>query len=789
MLKNLIKIAIRNILKEKGYSVLNILGLAIGITSSIFLLLYVMDELSYDMHHEKADQIYRLNSHITEPTKSFTWSSSQPPAGPGLTEEFPVIENYVRFNSRGRTLLKFKDKEIYREDVYGVDSTIFEIFTHKFIEGNPSGALDAPNEVVLTKSLAITLFGSEPALGKLINSSGDNVYEVCGVIEDVPLNSHLTFDALFSLDKRVKEADSWGGFYVRTYYLLPKGYDIAKLNEQMPKMYDKYMKDIFEEMGINISYEFQSLKSIHLYSEIEGEAGGDIRYIYIFIAVAIFMLLIASINYTNLATARSIYRAKEVGIRKVMGSLRKQLIIQFLTESIVLTVTAALLSMLLLALGLPFFNEVAGKQIGLGYLLQNNLPFTIVGIILLLGLIGGSYPAFVLSSFEPVKVLKGKLSAKGGNANFRKVLVVLQFSISLGMLVCTKIIYDQLNYMQNKDLGYDREQVMTFRLPNGQTQKYNVFRNSLSEKKGIISVSAASGIAGNLGSRNIFSLEGENGMEDIAVKPFAFNETYMETMGMQIVQGRGFSIDYPADTSQSVLVNEALVKRMNWDNPIGKKVIYGDREEAEPSQVVGVVKDFHPVSLYEKIEPMVMIYRREVPVIHLKLRADEVKSSVTAIETTYKEIFAGVPFEYDFMDQQFLSDYEADINRGRIFTTFAILTIVIACLGLLGLASYTAEHRAKEISIRKVVGATVSEVVLMVSKDFVLLVFLSLFIAFPVAWFFMDQWLEIFAYRTEIKPLSFIIAAIITLGITIVTVSYHTLRAASANPVKTLKSE
>jgi len=789
MLKNLIKISIRNILKEKGYSVLNILGLAIGITSSIFLLLYVMDELSYDMYHEKADQIYRLNSHISEPTKSFIWNVAQPPAGPGLTEEFPVIENYTRLFGRGRTLFKVDDKEIYQRQIYGADSTFFDLFTYKFLEGNPETALVGVNSLVLTKSLSIALFGEEPALDKLVAGAGDNTYKVTAVIEDVPLNSHLRFNALFSLDERERNADGWGGFYVYTYYLLPKNYDIAELNAQMPAMYDKYMKEIFEEIGIDIQYEFQPLSKIHLYSETEGEAGGDIRYIYIFIAVAIFMLLIASINYTNLATARSVYRAKEVGIRKVMGSLRKQLIIQFLSESIVLTFIAMMISFVFFAVALPYFNEVAGKEISLTYLFQNNLPIVLLAIVLVLGLLGGSYPAFMLSSFQPVQVLKGKVSSKGGKAAFRKILVVLQFSISLGMLVCTKIVYDQLAYMQSKDLGYDQSQVMSFYLPRGQSDKYEVLQNSLSQYQSIEKIGNASQIAGNIDGRQITALEGENGMEEIAVKRFVFNESYMETMGMQIVEGRGFSLDYPADTLQSVLVNEALVKRMSWKEALGKKVTINTREEEHTAQVVGVVKDFHPVSLYEKIEPMVMYYNKNMPAVHIKVSAENIPQAIADIEKTFKEIFPGRPFEYDFLDQDFLSNYETDINRGKIFTTFAFLTMIIACLGLLGLASYTAEQRAKEIGIRKVIGAKVTEIIFMVSRDFVLLVALSLLVAFPISWYFMDQWLEVFAYRTEIKPLSFVIAAVLTLVITIVTVSYHTFRAATTNPVKVLKSE
>ncbi|MEM1137844.1 MAG: ABC transporter permease [Bacteroidota bacterium] len=793
MLKNLIKIALRNIIKEKSYSIINVLGLAIGITSAIFLMLYVMDELSYDRFHENAERIYRLNSNITEPNKSFNWSVAQPPAGPVLTDEYPVIENYTRFFPMGRTLLNYDEKNIYEEDLYAVDSTVFDLFTFSFLEGDPKNALNKHNALLITKELAIKLFGDGLAMGKLIGSENNKTYEITGVIKDIPKNSHLQFNALTSLNEQQRNADGWGGFYVTTYFLLPENYNIAELNTQLPAMYTKYMENIFGEMDIDIQYELQKVIDIHLYSNIEGDGGGDISYIYIFSIVAVFMMLIACINYMNLSTARSVQRAKEVGIRKVMGSLRSHLIVQFLSESVILSFIALLISILLIYMGLPFFNEVSGKEIAFTSIFTGFFPYSIFGLALIAGILGGSYPALIISSFQPATVLKGKVVSGKSNIAFRKVLVILQFSISLIMVVCTKIVYDQLNFLQGKDLGYNREQVMVFDLPQVPlNSKYEVFKNELVKQPSVLNVGTGSDVAGRIRGRVIVNIETNEGMNELAIKPFGADHDLLNVMEIAIVAGRNFSEDIKADTTNGVLVNETLVKLLKWDNPLGKKVRInggGDEEEPEYAQVIGVVKDFHPVSLYEKIEPLVVFYRLNNPTIHLKMKAESVAQTIDGIKDTWKEIFPGIPFEYEFLDQEFLSAYEADVNRGKIFTTFAVLTILIACLGLLGLASYTAENRTKEIGIRKVIGANVGNIVLMISKDFIILILISMVVAFPLAWYFMGSWLEIFAYRTEIKWISFVIAALLTLCITLFTVSYHTIRAAIRNPVQSLRAD
>jgi putative ABC transport system permease protein len=520
MLKNYLKLAFRNLVKDKFYSLINILGLTIGVTCGMLLFLYVADELSYDRYHQKASRIYRIVSYIREPDKVNKWVSTQPPLVKTLKQDYPFVENYVRFFSNGRMMFRQGERQFYEEDVYAADSTVFDVFTYNFIEGNPK-ALQQPGSVVLTRRVAERFFGKSPALGQILQTNDSTSYKVTGVIEDVPKNSHFTFNALVSLDQNQRNADGWGGFYINSYLLLSENADLKKLEAGFPGLYEKYMSGIFKRMGIHITYQMQPLTSIHLHSKFDGESNGDIGYVYTFSAVAFFMLLIASINYMNLATAQSARRAKEVGLRKVMGSLKGALIRQFLTESILITLISLVASLILVALLLPFFNNVSGKAISYMQLLSPQFIIIALSVVVFTGLVSGSYPAFYLSSFEPANVLKGTFKARGGGF-FRKALVVTQFSISLIMLICTWIVYQQLNYMRNKDMGYDREQVLTIDYQNNQPKdKYNAFRKELLDNPNIQSVASASAPVSNIGGRIIFNVESNKGMKEIEFKPTA----------------------------------------------------------------------------------------------------------------------------------------------------------------------------------------------------------------------------------------------------------------------------
>ncbi len=795
MLRNYFKIAWRKLQKDKFYSLLNILGLTIGITCGLLLLLYVTDELSYDRYHANADRIYRLASRIREPDKAFGWSSTQVPLAPTLQKDYPFVENFVRFFPYGRVLFRQGEKRFYEEDVYAADSTVFDVFSYPFVEGDPRTALDQPGSVVLSRTTAQKFFGSRSALGQSLQTNDTTFYKVTGVMEDVPKASHFTFNALISTGQNERsQATNWGGFNIYSFLVLPENFDLRVLESKFPQVYDKYVGPIFKPMGIKITYELQPLTSIHLHSKLEGEANGDIGYVYTFGAVGFFMLLIASINYMNLATARSAKRAKEVGLRKVMGSARSRLIGQFLTESVLMTVLALGVSLVLVAALLPFFNSVSGKQISFGQLLQPYFIGIALAIVAFTGFISGSYPAFYLSSFEPATVLKGSFNAKGGTF-FRKALVVTQFAISLVMLICTYIVYQQLRFMRNKDLGYNPQQVLTIDYQDRQPRaSYGALRNALLTNPRIRSVASASSATSNIGGRNIFTVESNEGMKEMGFRPMGIDYGYLKTMGMKVIAGRDFSEKIPADTLNAVLINEAVVARMGWKEPLGKKVRFGGNPQpgqpAPPlAHVVGVVRDFHQQSLYNPIEPMILLCRRANGVIHVKIDAQDKDKTLAFIGQKWRETYPDRLFEYSFLDQDFESAYRADELRGRIFTAFSGLTILIACLGLFGLATFTTEQRVKEIGVRKVLGASVANVVVLLSKDFTKLVLFSFPIAIPIAYFSMDRWLQHFPYKTDIEAWVFVAACLLTLLICWATVVYQSVKAAVANPVKSLRSE
>ncbi len=794
MIRNYLKIAWRNLRRDKFYSFINILGLTIGITCGLLLLLYVTDELSYDRYHEKAAQIHRVVAYIQEPDKVNKWVGTQPPIAKTLKAQYPSVENYVRFFPNGTTTFRRGEQRFAEEDVYSADSTVFDIFTYKFVAGDPKTALDAPGSVVLTRKLTQKFFGTTEALGQTLRTDDTTSYQVTGIIEDVPKNSHFRFNALLSLNSQQQQADGWGGFYVTSYVQLAKGTDPKTLEAKSPELYDQYMASIFKRMGINVAYRLQPIESIHLHSKYEGEANGDIGYVYTFSAVAFFMLLLASINYMNLATARSARRAKEVGLRKVMGSVRSALIGQFLSESVLMTTLALLASVMLVGLLLPFFNTVSGKEIELTQLLRPQFLLIALCIVVFTGFVSGSYPAFYLSSFAPASVLKGAFKGRGGSF-FRKALVVTQFSVSLVMLICTWIVFQQLNFMQNQDMGYDRDQVLTINYRDNQPRgRYEAFRRSLLNNPNIKKVATAGAPVSNIGGRVILGVESNTGMKDMAFKPTAIDHDYLTTMGMELVTGRDFSEKILSDTINSVLVNEAAVKRMGWKEPLGKKILLGglpqDGQDAPPTaQVVGVVKDFHQQSLYNPIEPLVMFYRPALPVTHIKIAGKEVEKTLAFIRQEWNATYPDKVFEYSFLDQDFESAYHNDVLRGQIFTTFSILTILIACLGLFGLATFTTEQRVKEIGVRKVLGASVSSVVVLLSRDFTKLVLFSFPIAIPIAYFSMRQWLQSFPYKTDIHVWVFVAACVLTLLICWATVIYQSVKAALTNPVKSLRSE
>jgi putative ABC transport system permease protein len=799
MLKNLLTIAFRNIRKDKTSSAINILGLTIGITCSLFLIMYILHELSYDRYHKNADNIYRVVTTIKEPDNEFTWAVAQIPLAEELRDNYPEVKNAVRFFGTGKTLYKNGDKQFVEEEFFLADSTVFEMFTYEFLQGDINTALDNPFSIVLTEKIAIKYFGdAAAALNQTLQNQQKEEFKVTGVIRDVPLNSHFRFDALISKSTRKDYQGSWGNFGIFTYIQLPPNYSVDKMHSSLQKIVKEKVNPIFEQFHISMKYDLQPITSIHLHSKIQDEAeeGGDITFIYIFGSVAVFMLLIASINYMNLSTARSTNRSKEVGIRKVMGSQRRQLVVQFLTETIVIAFISLVLSVALIWLLLPGFNTLANKELEFNYILTPEILLSLGAILLFTGILGGSYPAFYLSGFNPVQVLKGKLSSKGGSAFFRKILVVKQFAISVFMLICTLIVYDQLQFLRTKDLGFEKERLVRLTLNAPELrEKAPVFIDKLRQNPKISSVGQASNSPGQGIGKNLMKVEDNKGeMLDRGVDLFTADYDFVKTMGMTIVAGRDFSRDVTSDTTYAILVNEAMVRRMAWDDPIGKKFAFVDGDDSTPDiekKVVGVVKDYHQNSLYDAIEPLIIILDKRLSMVFVRTEEGDVRESVAAIESVWKEVFPNDPFEYSFLDQDFNSQYKADEKRSQIFTLFSGLTIVIACLGLFGLAAFTTEQRTKEIGIRKVVGAHVPGLVYLISKEFFLLVGIGLLIAFPLAWYFTSNWLESFAYRIDLKSEwgTFIISALIAMLITFVTVGFHVFKAATANPVRSLRDE
>lgn len=797
MLKNLLRVALRNFMRDKWYSLLNILGLTIGITFSVFLIFYIKDELSFDRYNEKADRIYRIASYVKEPEKdTMRWAIAPFPMATALSNDYPEVEEAVRiWGGGGKTMLKNGDLRFYEDKIFYTDSNYFRVFTQKIIEGDVRTALIAPKSIVLTQSLAIKYFGNNASyVGKTLEDANGDVYKVTAIIKDVPRNSHIIFNALISRSSLPADfANNWGGFGFYNYVLLKPNVNAAAFQKKLAPLYDKYLASIFAQFNIKMRFGLQPITSIHLHSDTtnEPEELGSMSYIYIFSAVAFFMLLIACINYMNLTTARSARRAKEIGIRKVTGSSKLQLISQFLVESTLTALLALLLSIGLIALFLPTFNTLSGKFISFSTLFQPDTLFILLAIILFVGIVGGSYPAFYLSKFNPVNVLKGNLSKGSSNVTLRRALVVVQFSISMIMLICTWVVYKQLEYLRSKDLGFNKEQVLTVSANSNKDLSSNIrsFKNEVRSNPHVVSVSTAQGVPGGGIPFNLFSIETKNGYTDKGVDVyFGVDEDFFKTLGIKIVKGRNFS-GFP-DTLRSIIVNENMAKEYGWgDNAIGKKVRYAGDTSNFYLEVIGVVHDFNQKSLYNPIAPLMFFYRPTNNIIQLKLNANNIDAGIASVERSWKKYFPDLPFAYTFLDQDFNSQYAADQKRGKIFTAFSILTILITCLGLLGLIAFTTEQRQKEISIRKVMGANITQIIPLVTRNFAALVGLSCFIAFPVAWYFMNNWLKIFPYNTGLSIMPFLLSAFAVLLITMLTVIFHTLRAAVANPVKALRNE
>jgi putative ABC transport system permease protein len=790
MITNIFKTALRHLRKHFGYSILNILGLTIGISSALFLIIYVSDEVSYDKYHEKADRIYRVESSITETDDHFDWNVAQIPFGPQVAADYPEVEAYVRFINMPRGLYKYEDKEYMEENFYYTDSTIFDIFTYRVIKGDVKIAVTEPNKIVLTETAAARYFGKDDPIGKTL-VSGDNSYEVTGVIKDVPRYSHFRFDALAARNNLPKQLGSWGNFGVFTYLLLPANLDVRQFENKIQDMYGRYMQSLFGPLNIKVKYVLYPLTRIHLYSTNahEPEPTGSITYVYIFAIVAVFLILIAAMNYMNLATARSVSRAREVGMRKVTGSRRGPLVLQFLIESVVFTIIALVLSLIIFSILLPKFNILAGKYFDLHILYSPVMVISLLCIILVTGVLGGSYPAFFLSGFSPLTVLKGEITQGSAGSLFRKILVIIQFTVSVTMIICTLVVFRQLNYLKNMDQGFDQKNVVTLQLTRNMSSKYLTFKQLLLEDPNIKSVAVTDTPVGEGSGKVLFNVETDQGMVQRGINYAVVDHDFIRTLGIKIKEGRDFQRDMPSDTTRGVIVNETFVRRMNWSEPLGKKVqFYGDSSIIN-ARVIGVMRDYHQTGMYNDIESLLLIYRLSSNFIYIRLGENENKQALSHIEAKWHEIFPDQPFTYAYLSDRFNNQFEADETRGFIFTLFTILAILIACLGLFGLASYTVEQRTKEVGIRKVFGADNGKIIELIARDFLVLVTISIIISFPSAWYFMNRWLENYVYRNDLGINVFFLAALLTVSLTFITISFKAYQASTINPAQSVRTE
>ncbi|MEM9918670.1 MAG: ABC transporter permease [Bacteroidota bacterium] len=801
MLRNYFLLTLRNIRRQPGYTLLNILGLTIGITSSLFILLFIIEETRFDSQHEKADRIYRISSDLTEPDDHFRWSVTQLPLANQLKEDCPEVESSVRLIPNGRTSLEYEDQFFYEEKVFYADSTLFDIFTLPLIQGNKSTALTAPRSVVLSERVAQKIFGKNDPMGKVLKTLQDTEYKVTGVFENMPNHSHLIAEVIFSSNTVPYFANpapnTWGGFNIYTYALLNKDNNKpAELAAKLPKIIETHVATIFDEFNIKVKYEVLPLRDIHLKSDFEHEPEptGQIGFLYIFGIVALLMLALACINYMNLSTARATKRATEVGIRKVLGSERWQLIAQFLSESIFFTTIALLISFALIPFLLPVFNETFGLQLSSDLLITTPILASLFGILAIVGVLGGSYPAFFLSAFKPITVLKGNLSRNGGNQRLRKVLVGIQFAITLFMLIGTGIIYDQMNYLRNKNLGFDKENVMVLTLPRRLSQeKFPILSQKLLANPKFIRIGSANNQLGGTPGKLLMNMENSQGsMEQFGVDHYGVDYNFFSTVNAQIVQGRDFDINLSTDSSSAVLVNESMVKRMAWDDPIGKRVQFGTEDTLQMFQVIGVVQDFHQQSLYEPISPLLFYPNQNNYALHARIQpenSEELAQIIAHANQSWKEVLPNSPFDFEFVDEAYMDLYEADQIRARIFTLFSVLMIFVACLGLLGLASFIAEQRTKEVGIRKILGAETPDIVFLLTKNFLFIVSMAAIPAFLLSWYFMKSWLQTFAYSTSLNFWLFLLAFLLVIIMVVITTGYHALRASSGNPVDSLRYE
>jgi len=802
MIRNYIKTAYRSLLKNKGFTFLNVLGLSVGLATCLLIVFYVVDELGYDKYNTKADRIYRFGVDAKLNGNAGVYATSEVNWKNILLTRFPEVEKVARlvdknglFLSPQKFYVRKNNGDILEKNIVFTESSLFDVFTLPMVDGSPSTALDEPNTAVVTESTAKKYFNKVNVVGQTLTINDSSTYKITGVIKDIPAQSQFNYDFFLSFSSRPEsKSTSWGYAGLHNYLLLKPGTDVKKLEKAITDIETKssFNPSTWTTGDNHLRMVLKPLLDIHLRdadSQYPLAKGGNIQYVYIFSLVAVFILLIACVNFMNLSTARSSNRAKEVGVRKVLGSARKYLIAQFLTESVMVTLTSAIIAVFLAWLLLPVFNQTAGKQLAItSHTLAWLLP-ALLAIVLVVGFLAGSYPAFYLSAFQPIEVLKGKIAAGFKGSFLRSFLVVFQFSISIFLIIGTLVIYNQLNYIHNKNLGFNRDHVLVIKNANVLGKEAKILKNNLKQLPGVVNATMSSyQPTGDEDLKTgLFPHQKIDIKEDILTEFWSVDEDYINTMGLQLTDGRNFSKNMSSDTA-AMIVNEAFVRKFGQKDPLNKNV-YRYSYGLQQYHIIGVVKDFNFASLKDNITPLAMIYDTDNGAISVKLQTTNLTGLMSQIKGHWKNLSPNQPFTYSFMNEDFDATYRVEERFGTMFISFSTLAIVIACLGLFGLAAYAAEQRNKEIGIRKVLGASVSGIVSMLSMDFIKLVLISIFIATPLAWWAMNKWLQDFAYRINIQWYTLALAGVVAILIAFVTISFQSIRAALSNPVDSLRSE
>jgi len=807
MIKNYLKTAVRNLFKHKGYTFINILGLAIGMTACLLILLFVRHELSYDGYHQNSDRIYRVAMAARWGGRDFDIAVVPAATAKTMVTDFPEVEDAVRFRQRGDYIVQYKDQSFREEKIVFTDTTFFKLFSIPLLQGDADSALTDPYSIVLSRKTAQKYFRDEDPLGKTLKLDIRYDCKVTGIFEEIPDNAHFHFDILLSMESIEESRDlSWGSQNFQTYILLRQDADPSALEAKFPEMLEKYMWPQFAQiLGITVDeihkstdmwakFYLQPLKSIHLHSDLLGELGpnNDIRYIYIFSAIALFILIIASINFMNLSTARAAGRAKEVGLRKVLGSQRRQLIIQYLMESTFLSFISIIFAIGIVVLALPAFNQLSGKSLEISTIFLQRMPFYLILLAVLTGFLAGSYPSFFISAFQPIQVLRGKMKIGVKSGMMRSALVVFQFTTSIILIIGTMVVFKQLRYIQNKNLGFNKEQVLILDNAYLLEKQAKTFKEKMKTYPQILnaSISGYLPVPSMRSNDGIFPEGKRNDEHSTSFQNWNVDYDYLETMGMKLVEGRFFSQEFSTD-DQAAVINQSVAKQFSWPDPVGRRLgrIINQKGDIKLYTVIGVMEDFHFESLRENIGPLVMFLDESRGNISFRLKTQDVSSVIDLLEQQWKQFLPNQPFEYSFLDERFEQMYQSEHKIGKIFTVFASLAIFIGCLGLFGLAAFTAEQRTKEIGIRKVLGATSPRIIRLLLKEFVILVGIANLIAWPVAYLVMNRWLTDFAYRISPHILIFIFAGILTLVVALLTVSFQAVKAALADPIRSLRYE